>query len=430
MNARDARLPLAVGFVAVLALVGGVGAWSHGARIAGAVLASGVVEVENDRQVVQHPDGGVIGEILARDGDRVEAGEVLIRFDDTFLRAELAAVERRLAEIFARTARLEAERDGLALPEFSPLPRLSPEGAVMLNEQIEGQRSLFETRRESLLQERRQIAEQQRQVERQIDGFRAQRAALHRQLGLVSEETADVQSLFDRGLAESARLLDLQREAARLEGEIGNLDARIAEAAAKIAALEIEELQLGQRRREDAIARLRDIGYTQIELDERRIALTERIARLDVRAPAGGIIFASRIATEGAVVRAAEPMMQIVPGDSALQVAARIDPADIDQVHPGQRAQLVFTAFSRRTTPEVPGRILRVSADAEIDEVSGRPFYTAVVQPDREALQGLDEVKLVPGMPVDAFLTTEARSPLSYLTQPFTAYFRRAFRED
>jgi HlyD family type I secretion membrane fusion protein len=204
----------------------------------------------------------------------------------------------------------------------------------------------------------------------------------------------------------------------------------VAEAETRISALGIESLRLVDRRREDAITRLRDLGFSRIELQERRLSLLERIARLDVRAPVRACLSPRRVVAEQSVVQSAEPMMFIVPGDQPLQVSARVDPTDIDQVYPGQDVSLMFTTFNRRTTPEVPGAVLRVSADAETDDVTGATFYQAVIQPDETALAALAGVTLLPGMPVETFLKTEERTPLSYLAQPLAAYFQRAFREE
>lgn len=425
-----AGFPIAVGTAAILLMLSGFGAWSIGTSIAGAVLAPGTVEVQSERQVVQHPDGGVVGEILARDGDAVAAGDVLLRLDGTFLRSELAIVESQLAEIFARSARLVAERDGANLLEFRDAPALETVSEATLEDLMDGQRNLFLARRSSLEQEQRQLQEQQRQIERQIDGMEAQLSALRRQRSLVSGELEDMRTLFGQGLVEASRLSALQREEARLEGEIGNLAAMIAEAGTRISALSIESLRLVDRQREEAIAQLRDLGFNRMELQERRISLRERIARLDVRAPVSGIIFASSVVAEQSVVRAADPMMYIVPGDQPLQVSARIDPNDIDQVFPGQDVILMFTTFSRSTTPEIPGNVLRVSADAVVDEATGDSFYQAVILPDQSAMAAVRGLTLRPGMPVETFLKTEDRTPLSYLTQPLTVYFQRAFREE
>ncbi|MFY0692614.1 MAG: HlyD family type I secretion periplasmic adaptor subunit [Paracoccaceae bacterium] len=426
----SARIPLTIGFAAVLLLLGGLGAWSVGTQIAGAVVARGVVEVESKRQVIQHPDGGVVGEILARDGDAVQAGDVLVRLDGTFLLSELAIVERQLTEISARRARLVAEQEEKDELDFKALPQLTQISAEEVREKIEGQKKLFLARRESLAKELDQIAEQQKQIERQIDGTEGQLTSLKRQLDLIDKELTDVESLFEKGLVQAGRLLELQREEARLQGEIARLVSSIAEARTRISALEIQGLNLTNRRREEAITRLRDIQYSEIELLERQVSLTERLSRLDVRAPLSGIVFGSQIFAIQSVVQAAEPMMYLVPGDQPLQVSARIEPTDVDQVFPGQDVTLSFTTFNSRIVPAVPGKVLRISADAETDEATGLTFYEAILMPDQAELNAMSEVSLLPGMPVEAFLKTEDRTPLSYLVQPLVVYLKRAFREE
>ena len=425
----SARMPLAVGFTALVVLVGGLGAWSVGTEIAGAVVARGVVQVETERQAIRHPDGGVVGAILARDGDRVAAGDVLLRLDGTFLRSELAVVERQLAELHARRARLTAERDGTDAPEFGGLPDFLLIDAADIAEQQGGQTALFDARLRSLTQERRQIAEQQVQIERQIEGAQAQRQAADLQLQIAREELDDLERLFARGLTPAGRVRDLRREVARLDGEIGRLQSLEAEARTRIAGLDIESLRVADRRREDAISELRDMQFGEIELEERRISLAERLSRLEVRAPVDGTVLGSRVTAAQAVVQAAEPMMFLVPGGQPLQVSVRIAPEDIGQVRPGQDVTLLLTAFSRQTTPEVPGTVLRVAADAETDAQTRAAYYEAVVVPDPQAIAAL-EVTLLPGMPVEVFLRTGDRRPLAYLVQPMAVYFNRALREE
>lgn len=425
-----ANAPLSIGFGAVFVMLGSLGAWSVGTEIAGAVVAPGTVEVESDRQIVQHPDGGVVGEILARDGAYVNAGDVLVRFDGTFLNSELAVIEGQLFEIFVRHARLVAERDGLDAPDFADAPRYTSIGSDTSEEITAGQRKLFDARHVSLVQEQSQIAEQQLQIARQIQGTEAQLLALDRQRDLIEEERLDVKKLFDRGLIQRRRLLELEREAVRLQGEIGNLTARTAEARSRIAGLAIERLKLEDRRREDAITRLRDLSYSAIELAERRISLSERIARLEVRAPVAGVVFDSRVAALKSVVRPAEAMMYLVPADVPLQVSVRIDPIHVDQVYAGQDVTLMFTAFNRRTTPDVTAKVVRISADAETDKTSGATYFQAIVIPNADEIAALSDLKVLPGMPVEAFLKTDMRTPLSYMVEPLSAYFRRAFRED
>ena len=425
-----ARLPLTLGFGAVVLLLGGIGVWSVQTEIAGAVVASGKVQVESRSQVIQHPEGGVVGEILAHDGDTVAAGDILVKLDGTFLSSELAIIEQQLVEIFARRTRLVAERDDADDFTYQDRPEFMIIETATVEDQLAGQKNLFEARKRSLVRELEQLREQQSQIERQIEGAEAQQVSFEKQLTLIEQELADVQSLFDKGLVETTRLLALQRQQASLEGEIGRLTSSIAESAARISGLAIEALRLADARREAAITQLRDIQYSEIELKERRLSLIERLSRLDIRAPVNGIVFDSRVLAPQAVISAAEPITFIVPGDQPLQVSARIDPNDIEQVYSGQDVRLMFTTFSRRTTPEVLGKVVRVAADAQTDEVTGLSYYEAILRPDAEALAKLENVELLPGMPVEAFLKTEDRTPLSYLTQPLTVYFQRAFRGD
>ncbi|MBT8414734.1 MAG: HlyD family type I secretion periplasmic adaptor subunit [Boseongicola sp.] len=426
----QAKLPLTIGFGAIVLMLGSLGAWGVGTQIAGAVVATGTIQVESKKQIVQHPDGGVVGEILARDGALVAAGEVLVRFDGTFLNSELTVIEGQLAELFARRVRLIAERDDMPNPDFEGLPTFATIGGEAIAELVVGQSKLFDARRASLFQEALQIGEQQSQIELQIEGTEAQLNALRRQLEYIAEERADVQSLFERGLIQRSRLLELQREEVRLLGDIGNLTSRTAEARSRIAALTIERLKLKDHRREGAITRLRDLGYSAIELEEKRISLSEQIARLEVRAPVAGVVFDSRVSALQSVVRPAEPMMYLVPADLPLEVSVRIDPIDVDQVYPGQTVALIFSAFNRRTTPDVAARVLRVSADAQIDETTGLAYYQAIVIPNRDAMAAVSDLNILPGMPVEAYLKTNERSPLSYLTEPLAVYFQRAFREE
>jgi len=424
-----ARLPLIVGIAAIVLLVGGLGGWSVATQIAGAVVAAGTVKVESDRQVIQHPDGGVVGEILAKDGDVVQAGDILLRLDGTFLRSELAIVEQQLLEIQARKGRLIAERDELDTPEFLGIDDFANLDPDWVQGQIDGQKSLFVTRRKAMAQELEQLREQEVQIDNQIEGTNAQIAALDKQLALVERQLRDKETLYAQNLVPVGDVLELQREQAGLEGDIGRLTSQVAQSRAQISELKVEALRLKEQRREDAITTLRDLQYSEIELHERRLSLTEQLSRLDVRSPVDGVVFGSKIFAVRSVVQPAEPMMYVVPGGQALQISARIDPVHVDEVFPGQPVTLKLTTYDSRTTPDVPGEVLRVSADALQDEATRETYYEAVILPDMSVLADLPGVELVPGMPVEAFLRTRDRTPLSYLLHPVTVYFERAFRE-
>ena len=422
-----AGLPLIVGFTALALLIGGVGVWSVRTQIAGAIIASGMIVLENNRQVVQHAEGGVVGEITARDGDPVEAGALLVRLDDTLLRSELSVAELQLVELRARHARLVAERD--AADQITFPNTLLDFGQEQAAEQMEGQRKLFDVRRISLDKEQSQIGERIKQTGNQIKGAEAQLGALAIQEQLIAAELIDQEALFEKGLVQAQRVSTLRREAARLAGEIGKLTADVAQFRGQIASFEIERLKLETTRRENAIVELRDIEFRELELAEQRRSLLERLARMDIRAPVGGIIYGSTVFAQNSVVRPAEALMYVVPQDQPLIVSARVEAIHIDQIHVGQPASLLFTAFNQRLTPEVTGRVVAVSADVFQDEITGLTYYKVDLIPLLEELPKLEDQELLPGMPVEAHLKTSDRTPLSYLTKPLTDYFGRALRE-
>ncbi|NRA99784.1 MAG: HlyD family type I secretion periplasmic adaptor subunit [Rhodobacteraceae bacterium] len=425
----SARGPILIGLLALVALVGGIGYWSVSTRLAGAVIASGQIVVESNRQVIQHPEGGVVGEIAAGNGDRVEEGAVLLRLDDTLLSSERDIILAQLNELRARKAMLEAERDDRAEVTFPEALLEIAEENTDVAAQVAGQERLFAARRQTLAQELSQIDEQVAQTENQIIGINAQIGALETQSALAESELVDAQSLFDRGLSPVTRVTELQREAAGLSGDIGRLTSEVAQLRGQIAALEIEKLKLVANRRREAIVTLRDIQFREIEFEERRLGLDERLSRLEVRAPVAGVIYGQEVFARKAVVQAGAPIMYIIPQDQPLVVQARIDSVHVDQVFQGQDASLRFTAFDQTNTPEVGGVVTEVSADVLRDEVTGVNFYEVELIPRDGELVKLEGQTLLPGMPVEAFLKTTERTPLSYLTKPLTDYFNRSLRE-
>lgn len=421
-----ARFPMIVGAVALVILVGGLGYWAVTAQLAGAVISSGKLEVETKRQVIQHPDGGVVGAIMARNGDVVEAGQVLVQFDATLLNSEVAIVRGQLNDIAARKARLEAERDDaaeVAFPEW-----LAAQEAEDVQEAIRGQQQLFDARLVSLERESEQLAERRSQYEFEIEGIGAQLEALNTQQVLIAEELRDQMSLLEKGLTQATRVSTLRREEARLLGDIGGLKASAAQLRGSVAEVNIELIKLKTTRREEAITTLRELDFREIELTERLLGLTERMSRLSVKSPVNGVIYGSEVFALQSVVQAGAPMMYVVPQDQPMVIEARIDPTNVDQIYRGQEAGLRFTAFEARTTPELIGAVVDFSADAFTDEVTGQPYYAVSVLPAEGELEKLGDNTLIPGMPVEVFIKTNERSPLDYLTKPLTDYFTRSMR--
>ena len=434
MRARDlppalgAKGPIWVGGLTLLALVGGLGVWSVTTTISGAIVAPGRIEVEQNRQVVQHPDGGVVAAIMVSEGQSVAAGDILLRLDGAMVKSELAIIEGQLSEVQARRARLEAERDDgddMVLPQaLAELAEINPDVAG----QVEGQRRLFAARRETLEGTIEQLHKRTAQTAAQIDGIDAQANALTDQLDLIGQELADQQVLLAKGLAQAPRVLALQREAARLAGQVGEMTATRAQAEGRITEIQLEILGLASQRREDANSQLRDIGTTELEMIQRQRALSEQVARLDIRAPVSGTVLGLQVTTPRAVLRPADPVAHIVPQDRPLVIAAQIAPIHIDEVYVGQPVKLMFPAFSARTTPELNGFVTIVSADSLTDPITNVPFYRAEISMAPEEADRLGQT-LLPGMPVEAFIQTEARTPLAYLIKPFADYFTHAFRE-
>jgi len=423
------RGPVVLGVVALVALILGFGLWATHASLASAIVVNGRLDLPEARQVLQHPDGGVVAEILVRDGSAVTAGEVVLRLDGTDLRSELQIVEDRLADLYARSARLSAERDGAATPEFpqdlAERAKTEPDIAAL----IDGQRDLFLARRATLDDTVEQFTRRVDQVRAQGVGVAAQQTALNLQLALIDEELAVQQSLLDRGLAPQATVLALRREGARLAGEIGELTAVRARLEDQLAEIELQSSGLLAQRRETAMEELREIAPIALELAEKRRALLGRIDRLDLRAPVSGVVFGLQVSTLRAVLRPAEPVLSIVPQDSPLLVAARLSPRDIKAVSLGQMAELVLSAGGSAEPPRFTGHVALISADAMTDQATGTAYF--LVQLDIDAAAGPEpgDLALLPGMPVEVYLQTGSRSPLAYLIQPFADYFSRALRE-
>ncbi|MES2473879.1 MAG: HlyD family type I secretion periplasmic adaptor subunit [Pseudomonadota bacterium] len=431
MTARvwSARGPVLLGLLTLVTLIGGFGAWSVLATITGAIVSSGQIQVEQNRQVVQHPDGGVVEAIAVTEGQAVAAGDLLVRLDGSLLQSELAIVEGQFVETRARRARLEAERDDAARIAIPADLSAMAGGRPDIAEQIEGQLRLFDARRDTLARQTEQMQKRLLQIGAQNQGITAQAQALTTQLRLIGDELASQRELLANGLTQSSRVSALEREEADLLGRAGELTAARAQNEGRATEIDLEILRLAAARREEASTQLRDIGQAELELAERRRALTERIARLDIRAPVSGLVLGLQVTTPRAVIRPADPVLYLIPQDRPLVIAVNIQPIHIDEVHIGQDVRLMFPAFSSRTTPELMGKVAVVSADALTDQASGMTFYRAEIVLNPGEVEKLQGRTLLPGMPVETFIQTAARTPLAYLIQPFTDYFQAAFRE-
>lgn len=418
------------GMVALAVLVGGIGQWAATAEISGAVIASGSIKVEQNRQVVQHPDGGVVDEILVTEGQLVEEGTLLLRLEPSVLQAERQIVEGQLAETLARRSRYGAERDDAAEVTFADLLFELKGSHVQTEELISGQQRLFEARLVNLRARISRLEERIGQIQSQIRGIEAQQDALQEQLVLIGEELENQQSLLAQGLAQSSRVLALQREQSRLRGQAGALTAQKAQAEGQVSELRLEILNQQTARREEAIANLRDLQVRELELIERRNVILQRLARLDVRAPVDGVVYGLNVFARKSVIRVADPLLYLIPQNQPLVISTQVAPSDIDQVYLNQRVSLNFSSFNQRTTPTLFGRVSTVSADSFQDQQTGQSYFVVEIRLDEGEAARLPEGNvLVPGMPVEAFIETNSRTPFAYLLQPFTDYLNRAFRE-
>jgi HlyD family secretion protein len=412
----------------LLVVAGGFGGWAALTQIAGAVIAPGVVAVDTDVKKVQHPTGGVVGDLRVRDGDAVKAGQVVVRLDDTVTRANLAIVVKSLDELYAREARLEAERDGADRPVFpqSLIARADdPEIARLMT----GELRLFDLRRTSRQGQKDQLREQVAQLNEQIHGLLGQAESTRRQITLVHTERDSVQDLWQKNLVPLSRITSLEREAARLDGESNQLVASVAEAKGKISETELKIIQVDQDLRSDVAKELREIQGKIAELDERKVTAEDQLKHIDIRAPQDGFVHELSVHTAGEVISPGDKIMLIVPDHDALMVEAKVDPRDIDELTPGQIARLRFSAFDARTTPEINGTVATIAADTTQDQKTGTSYYQIRVRLPPEEVVRLGKDKLVPGMPVEVFVETRTRTAMSYLVKPLRDQIAKAFRE-
>lgn len=434
----SAQSALGLGFGGIAALVIGLAGWGVFASVAGAVIVMGQVEAETRDQVVEHVEGGTVSEILVRNGDLVTKGDELLRLDDTALRSEEAMLDAELVDLAARHARLQAEFRVASRIDWYPELAKRAERDASVQDIMAGQERLFQARVAARRAEANRLGERIGQTQDHIRGLEAQRAATDELYASLVGELAGKLTLYDRGLLRFDDLLYLEREAHRLEGQLGSLSASIARARGLIAELEVSILQIDTRQIEETEAEAREVQARRNQVRERLAAVRERLAELVIRAPGAGEVFDMAVFTPREVVLPGEPILRIVPEDAPLVVLAQLAPVNVDQVYPGQEAVLRFSAFPARTTPTFEGRLTRVSGQAVLHEQSGLSWYeveVAILGPrggedPSAAGNSATGLALTPGMPVEVHIRTGDRSPLSYLAKPMTDFLSRAFRED
>jgi len=422
------RRHLIVGLAVVALLAGGLGGWASTAQISGALIAPGSIVVESNVKKVQHPTGGVVGELRNHDGDLVKAGDVVVRLDDTVTKASLAIVTKNLDGLWARAARLEAEQRGFDKIVF-PKMLLDRADDPDVKTVMASETKLFEVRVNGRTGQKAQLRERVSQLNEEIAGLTAQEIAKDKEISLVEKELVGVRDLYDKHLVQMTRLTTLERDAARLSGERAQYIASRAQAKGKITETELQIIQVDKDMVSEVSKDLRETNDKIGEFVERKVTAEDQLRRVDIRAPQDGMVLQSTVHTVGGVITAGDAIMLIVPQADDLQVEAKVNPQDIDKLQVGQKTLLRLSAFNQRTTPELNGVVTRVSPDVTTDQRTGQSYYTIRVSMPPEEVARLGDVKMIPGMPVEAFVQTGDRTLMSYLIKPLSDQLMRAFRE-
>ena len=404
---------------------GVVGGWASTTELAGALVAPGQIVVESSVKKVQHPTGGVVGQLRVHEGDRVRAGDVLLRLDETVAKANLSIISKSLDEQLARLGRLEAERDGAEAVNF---PALLSErsGDPDVTKAMVGEDTLFRLRHEARSGQKAQLGQRLGQLDDEISGLRNQMTSKLAEIAIIDRELEGVRKLWQHNLVQIQRVTQLERDAVRMHGEHGQLQSALAQAQGKRSEVALQIIQVDQDLRSEVAKDMREVQARIAEFIERKVSAQDQVNRIELRAPQDGVVHQLTVHTVGGVITPGEPVMMIVPEGDILTVEARVAPQDIDQVHPGMPAKLKFTAFNQRVTPEIHGEVLRVSPDATMDPRTGATYYTLHLSFDAQAAA---QMRMVPGMPVEAYVQTGLRTALSYFGKPLMDQFNRAFLE-
>jgi len=416
------------GLALVVLLVVGCGGWAALAKLEGAVVASGIVKVDQNLKEIQHRDGGIVKTLAVRQGDRVREGQVLATLDEVQIKAELQIVRSQLAEAWGRQARLIAERDNLPAIEFpAAIDQVSSSAKSVVN----GESRLFAGNKQARDSQKEQLELSVAQTGEEIKGMEARLAAKEEEIKLVGAEREKLDLLFERKIVEYTRVYSAHRDWARILGERGEISASIARAKVRASEIRVQIIAVDQNASTEAQRDLRTVDARISELSERKLAIEDRLSRTEIRAPVSGYVNELFVFTVGGVITPAAKIATVVPEDAELKFEIKISPADIDQVREGQPARVRLTAFNRNTTPELKAKVAMVSPASARDPATGQEYYIAYVNllPTEDALVQLNGMKLVPGMPAEVFVSTQERTAASYLVKPFTDQMNRAFRE-
>jgi len=425
---ENARGAMAAGFGVIAVFFYGMGGWAAYAPLNGAVVAPAVVKVEGNRKTIQHLDGGIVKELLIKEGDRVTIGQSLIILEDTQARAAVDVLSQQSYALRAQEARLLAERDGyksIAFPDELSSQRDDPAvGKVLQTETRQ-----FEIRRTSLDGQVSVLKQRIAQLQEQIAGAEAQQTAVRESLAIVAAELKDQNFLLDKGLTQRPRVLELERTASGLRGQLGDLVGAVAKVRQAIGEMELQIIQTRNVWTTEVAKDLREAEAKLAEVTPRLQAARDVLDRTNMRSPYAGYVVDLSVFSIGGVIQRGDKVMDIVPSQNGLVTEANINVDDIHDIHPGMRAELHFTAYKQRVIPVIHGDVIDVSADRLTDKRTGVPYYTALVRVDDQELAASNEVQLYPGMGVTVMIPTKERTALDYLIGPIAASFDQSFRQ-
>lgn len=424
-----ARRTLLMGVFGVVVLFGGFIVWSVVANLSSAAVAPGMVVVDTNRKVIQHLEGGIVAEILVKDGDVVQAGQTLIRLDPTRAESQSEQLRMQLFSLLANEARLLAERESRRVIPFAK-ELLDARTDARVEEFIQGQEALFLSRNRAIEGQIDLLRQQIAQTEQQANGVQAQLVSGDEQMALIDQELQGVRELLEKGLERRPRLLALERAKSQLVGAKADAQSNLARLRERVAELRLQMVDVQNRRQAEVAQQLRDVQTQLADLRERLRAADDALARIDIRSPIAGRVVNNRVHTVGGVVTSSQPLMEVVPAQDKLVIEARVNPVDIDTVVPGLKTNIHLSAYKTRLMPNITGHVVSVSADVIQDQRTGMSFYLARVEADAGQLEELRDVQLYPGMPAEVQIVTGERTPLDYLVSPLAGTMRRAFREE
>lgn len=417
------------GYALSFFLLFGIVGWAGSAKIDGAAVAQGVVTVESYRQAVQHLEGGIVSKLLVREGDLVEAGEVVALLDDTQFASQLDAVRSELGASQAIEARLKAERDKAERVEFPQSLLALAASDSRLEDLMDAERAVFEERQLDLQGELEVLGQRILSSRKEIEGIEERELLFQERIALYEEELAGLRSLFADGLGDKIRLRLLEREFAEVRGDLSTVRTQRTQAELRIEETQLEIRQTQQRFRTEVVSQLSEVRQRIFDAQQRLRRLSDQVQRTSILAPVSGRVVGLEVHTVGAVLAPGEKLMDIIPQTDQLVVDAEVNPNDIDKVHPGLEADVRFTALNFRTTPVVRGQVITVSAD-RLENADGQPYFLARIEVPEEQRLLLDEQPILAGMSADVFIITGERTALNYVMRPLTDALAASMRGD